>query len=135
MSVRYGEMKPSQSKSGEKVSKQEEKLFLLAEKIMAYARDSILINMRFLNQAAAAVSVQARRGMQGAASDGRVFYYDPVWLLNSIRQNLLLHCGCICICCFTVFFIIAFSMNRLSTGCGICLPILQWKIPYWSLGF
>lgn len=87
MSVRYGEMKPSQSKSGEKVSKQEEKLFLLAEKIMAYARDSILINMRFLNQAAAAVSVQARKGMQGAASDGRVFYYDPVWLLKQYQAE------------------------------------------------
>lgn len=80
-------MKPSQYKSEEKGSGQEDKLLLLAEKIMSYARDSILVNMRFLNQASSAVSVQAKQGLLGAASDGQTFYYDPVWLLKQYQEE------------------------------------------------
>lgn len=74
----------------------------LANHIMQLACDSILVNMRFLDIAMAALKREQRVGLLGASTDGEIFYYDPVWLLKhyekepafSIRLflHVLLHC-------------------------------------------
>lgn len=65
----------------------QEKTVALGERIMGYARDSILVNLRFLNQALAAVPFQQKPELNGAASDGQMLYYDPVWLLKQYREE------------------------------------------------
>lgn len=64
-----------------------EKISRLAEKLMSYARDSILVNLRFLDVAASALSLEAREGLSGFASDGMKIYYDPVFLLKKYKEE------------------------------------------------
>ncbi len=59
----------------------------LAVKVMGYARDSILVNMRFLDVALSALVLQPREGLQGFASDGEKLYYDPVFLLKMCKEE------------------------------------------------
>lgn len=64
-----------------------EKISRLAEKLMGYARDSILVNLRFLDVAVSALSLEAREGLSGFASDGMRIYYDPVFLLKKYKEE------------------------------------------------
>ncbi|MDE6202874.1 MAG: hypothetical protein K2O16_20545 [Lachnospiraceae bacterium] len=64
-----------------------EKAAPLAEKIMNYARDSILVNMRFLDVALSALIPIPRQGLSGFASDGTNLYYDPVFLLKRYKEE------------------------------------------------
>lgn len=64
-----------------------EKAAPLAEKIMNYARDSILVNMRFLDVALSALTLRPREGLSGFASDGVNLYYDPVFLLKKYKEE------------------------------------------------
>ena len=64
-----------------------EKIELIARKVMDYARDSILVNMRFLDVAISALKAEQRRGLSGFASDGEKLYYDPVFLLKSYQEE------------------------------------------------
>ena len=64
-----------------------EKIELIARKVMDYARDSILVNMRFLDVALSALKAEQRRGLSGFASDGEKLYYDPVFLLKSYQEE------------------------------------------------
>ena len=57
----------------------------LAAKLMGYARDSILVNLRFLDVAVSALFLEQRQGLAGAASDGGKIYYDPVFLLKKYK--------------------------------------------------
>lgn len=60
---------------------------LLAEKVMGLARDSILVNMRFLDTALSALKLIPQRNMGGFASDGANIYYDPVFLLKKYKEE------------------------------------------------
>lgn len=60
---------------------------LLAEKVMILARDSILVNMRFLDTALSALKLIPQRNMGGFASDGANIYYDPVFLLKKYKEE------------------------------------------------
>ncbi len=59
----------------------------LAAKLMGYARDSILVNLRFLDVAVSALFLEQRQGLAGAASDGGKIYYDPVFLLKKYKEE------------------------------------------------
>lgn len=59
----------------------------LAAKTMGYARDSILVNMRFLDVALSGLVPEAREGTGSFACDGVKMYYDPVFLLKSSQKE------------------------------------------------
>lgn len=64
-----------------------EKARPLAAKIMSFSKDSILVNMRFLDVAMSALVPEAREGLLGFASDGARIYYDPVFLLKRYKKE------------------------------------------------
>lgn len=85
-----------------KEREQQNKIKKLAAHIMRLASDSIVVNMRFLDVAVAALKPEARTGISGAATDGSRLYYDPVWLLKHYERepafamrmylHILFHC-------------------------------------------
>ncbi len=64
-----------------------EKVVSLAGLVMGHARDSILVNMRFLDVALAALVPEPRDGLMGVACDGAKIYYDPVFLLKKYKEE------------------------------------------------
>lgn len=64
-----------------------EKAKPLAAKVMSYSRDSILVNMRFLDVVLSALVPEPKKGLAGFASDGVKIYYDPVFLLKKCREE------------------------------------------------
>lgn len=64
-----------------------EKSLSLADKVMNYARDSILVNMRFLDTAMSALTVKPVRNLLCIAADGKSIYYDPVFLLRKYKEE------------------------------------------------
>ena len=64
-----------------------EKVNGLAQKIMGYARDTILVNLRFLDVAVSALTPGPKEGIGGFASDGSRIYYDPVFLLKKYQEE------------------------------------------------
>lgn len=83
-------------------SEKYEKIKELAAHILKLACDNIVVNMRFLDVAMAALERVPGYGLEGAATDGQNLYYDPVWLLKSYEKepafairlylHILLHC-------------------------------------------
>ena len=72
------------------------KAVAICSDIWRLARDRIVVNLRFLDMALAALSFEAKYGMEGVACDGRRIYYDPIYVLqqykkeqNSITRTLL----------------------------------------------
>ena len=59
----------------------------LADKIITYARDSIVMNMRFLDVAISAIKPQPRKGLGAFATDGATLFYDPVFLLKKYKEE------------------------------------------------
>lgn len=59
----------------------------LAKKILGYARDSILINFRFLSIAVSALWPEPSKGCGCIACDGEKLYYDPVFLLKEYKKE------------------------------------------------
>lgn len=64
-----------------------EKAKPLAAKVMSYARDSLLVNMRFLDVVLSALVPEPKKGLSGFASDGMKIYYDPVFLLKKYKEE------------------------------------------------
>ena len=72
------------------------KAVAICSDIWRLARDRIVVNLRFLDMALAALSFEAKYGIEGVACDGRRIYYDPIYVLqqykkeqNSITRTLL----------------------------------------------
>ncbi len=59
----------------------------LGEKVLRFARDSILVNMRFLDTALSALKTASQEGCAGFSTDGVTIYYDPVFLLRRYREE------------------------------------------------
>lgn len=59
----------------------------LGEKVMGFARDSILVNMRFLDTALSALKTVPEKGCACFAMDGVKICYDPVFLLQKYREE------------------------------------------------
>ena len=64
-----------------------EKALPLATKIIQFARDSILVNMRFLDIAMSALSPEPVKELGGVACAGKHLYYDPVFLLKRYQEE------------------------------------------------
>lgn len=64
-----------------------EKTLPLADKIMSYARDSILVNMRFLDVAMSVLVPKPMKDTGCIASDGKTLFYDPVFLLKKYKEE------------------------------------------------
>lgn len=69
------------------MSDKTEKVKALAGELMSYARDTILVNLRFLDVAVSALVPEQREGMGGFACDGSRIYYDPVFLLKRYQEE------------------------------------------------
>ncbi len=65
----------------------QEKIESLAGQIMRHARDSILVNMRFLDVALSALVPVSRPGTGQFTCDGSHLYYDPVLLLKEYQKD------------------------------------------------
>lgn len=78
------------------------KAVALSNKIMQLAHDELVMRFRFLDTALGRLPWKEREGIEGMASDGMVFYYDPITLLKKYKDNsklisrtylhTLLHC-------------------------------------------
>ena len=78
------------------------KIASLANQILRLAHDDLLMHLRFLDTALARLPWKERKDWGGAATDGRVCYYDPAYLLSMYRMepksvarlylHTLLHC-------------------------------------------
>lgn len=79
-------MAGEKERGGEEQERQE-KIGELAGRVMQLARDSIVVNMRFLDAALSRLEAEARGGLGGAASDGGKLYYDPLWLLKKYKEE------------------------------------------------
>lgn len=79
-------MAGERERGGEEQERQE-KIGELAGRVMQLARDSIVVNMRFLDAALSRLEAEARGGLGGAASDGGKLYYDPLWLLKKYKEE------------------------------------------------
>lgn len=64
-----------------------EKSLPLADEVIRFARDSILVNMRFLDIAMSVLTAQPVRDLKGAACDGKNIFYDPVFLLKKYKEE------------------------------------------------
>ncbi len=74
----------------------------LAEDILLLARDTIVVQFRFLDAAVNKMTLVSRPGINGVMTDGRAFYYDAAYLLDAYKKeaasaarmylHLLLHC-------------------------------------------
>lgn len=71
----------------EEQTRRQERIKGLASQVMQLARDSIVVNMRFLDAALSRLEAEARSGLGGAASDGDKLYYDPAWLLKKYKKE------------------------------------------------
>ena len=70
--------------AGEEMQQRAERL---AEKVMNYSRDSILVNMRFLDVALSGLIPVQRMDIEGFASDGAKIYYNPLFLLKRYKEE------------------------------------------------
>lgn len=78
------------------------KISSLAGQIMRLAHDDILMHLRFLDGAVARLKLQERPRTGCLATDGRILYYDPVYVLKVYQAeekgiarlylHVLLHC-------------------------------------------
>lgn len=64
-----------------------EKALPLADKVMGYAKDSILVNLRFLDVAMSALSTKPVQNLSCIAADGNNIYYDPIFLLKKYKEE------------------------------------------------
>ena len=78
--------------------KQADQTVTLAANLMALARDVMIIHLRFFAVAVYALMPTPRQGLEGASTDGKYLYYDPVWLIRRTGKEpafplrLYLHC-------------------------------------------
>lgn len=82
--------------------KKQEKTSRLAAEILQLARDSILVQLRFLDVALSRLRPAERAGINVVATDGTSLFYDPVYVLRRYRDepgygariylHVLMHC-------------------------------------------
>lgn len=65
----------------------EKKAAEVADKIIKLSRDSILMNLRFIDVAIARLKPSERPGTDCICSDGRSFFYDPLWVIHKYKKE------------------------------------------------
>ncbi len=68
-------------------AKRKENIEKLAIKVLGLARDTVVVNMRFLDIAAAALKLIPMDGLNGMATDSLAIYYDPKWVLETYEAE------------------------------------------------
>lgn len=63
------------------------KITKLAGEVLRLSRDSILMNMRFLDVALSKMEPVSKPGLKGVATDGVRFFYDDAFVLKRYRQE------------------------------------------------
>ncbi|MBD5552367.1 MAG: hypothetical protein HDQ96_14555 [Lachnospiraceae bacterium] len=65
--------------------KRQEKTAHLAKEVMRLSRDSIIMNMRFLDVALSRMQPVSKPGLKGIATDGEKLWYDDVFVLRRYK--------------------------------------------------
>ncbi|MCI8737742.1 MAG: hypothetical protein HFI11_12390 [Lachnospiraceae bacterium] len=64
---------------------QQQKAAYLAQEVLRLSRDSIIMNMRFLDAALSAMRPVSQPGLKGVAADGESFRYDDAFVLRRYK--------------------------------------------------
>lgn len=65
--------------------KRQEKISRLAEEVLRLSRDSILMNMRFLDVALSRMEPTPKPGLKGMGTDGTALFYDDAFVLRRYK--------------------------------------------------
>lgn len=68
-------------------NEREEKIAYLAKEVLRLSRDSIVMNMRFLDVALSGMKPMPKKGLSGVASDGKLFWYDEAFVLRRYKEQ------------------------------------------------
>ena len=95
----------------------QDKAVQLAVRILQYARNELLVALRFMDMALCKLEYQAA-DVQSIASDGQRLYFQPhyVFQIYQAAPNSIM---LICTHCCTVFSITLLSIRRLTLCFGI----------------
>ena len=74
-------------------TEKEKEIEQLATKILSLARDSIVVNMRFMDVALAGLQPVVRKNSGCVYCDGSKLYYDPLFILKGYKEesNSIVH--------------------------------------------
>ena len=64
----------------------QKKTAYLAQEVLRLSRDSIIMNMRFLDMALSRMRPVSKPGLKGVATDGTSFWYDDAFVLRQIGR-------------------------------------------------
>ena len=92
----------------------EQKISQLAVQVLSLARDNVVVNLRFLDIAIAALSLQEEKGLNGMASDGEKLYYDPKWVLKTYEKEPQLVARTYLHCLLHLIFAHSFQSGKLD---------------------
>ncbi len=68
----------------------------MAERLMSLARDTIIVNMRFMDTAFGRLIPQKKAGLFGMANNGSYLFYDPRFILESyVKDSNLITRSCL----------------------------------------
>ena len=65
----------------------QQKTAYLAQEVLRLSRDSIIMNMRFLDVALSRIQPAAQPGLKGVATDGESFRYDDAFVLRRYKRE------------------------------------------------
>lgn len=112
----------------------------LAAKVMGFARDNILVNMRFLDVALSALGTQPERESGCFACNGTKIYYDPVFLLKRYKEEPAFALRMYLHILFHMIFYHSFRFDKLdgetwslSADIAVEAAILELEMPGMSL--
>ncbi|MCR4657055.1 MAG: VWA-like domain-containing protein [Lachnospiraceae bacterium] len=60
---------------------------IFAKNLLDLARDTIIVNMRFMDVAACRLPAVSKRGLNGVAGNERSFFYDPGYVLRKYTED------------------------------------------------
>ena len=69
------------------MSEAKDKIDKLAADVLALSRNSLIVNLRFMNRAISMLKLVKLEGFNNVAVDGECIGYDPIFVLESYRSN------------------------------------------------
>ena len=79
-----------------------EKITQLAQEVLGISRNSLIVNLRFMDKAISMLKFESMRGLGGIAVDGKNIYFDPAYVLKVFKNDkklitrqylhMVLHC-------------------------------------------
>ena len=77
----------------EQTQEQQDTARELAGKIMVYARDELMISMRFLDRALFRMPLIAADSVAAFGVDGETMYYNPEYVLHAFKKKKCMYQG------------------------------------------